>query len=115
MSDITPERIYAIQYLETVVLPGIGPVEQSRALRELDTPTLERSRRPTTAGTRRSSRTPTANLTHERERTYTRRVGQRAHEETYDGIHMLCVRQTHEQELCACGLRGYGVQAMCCT
>ena len=43
MSDITPERIYAIQYLETVVLPGVGPVEQSRALRELDTPTLERA------------------------------------------------------------------------
>ena len=43
MSDITPERIYAIQYLETVVLPGIGPVEQSRALRELDTPTLVRA------------------------------------------------------------------------
>ena len=43
MSYVTPERIYAIEYLERLVLPGIGPVEQARALRELDTPTLERA------------------------------------------------------------------------
>ena len=43
MSDITPERIAMIVELESVVLPGIGPVEQSRALRELDTPTLVRA------------------------------------------------------------------------
>ena len=43
MSYVTPERIAMIVELESIVLPGIGPVEQSRALRALDTPTLERA------------------------------------------------------------------------